>query len=215
MRWSSLQAAPRVHAVNADDVTHAVSLARETLATAGERDWQVPAGGLSWSCWETVEHMADDLFTYAAQLAPAVPSVTTHVPIGWQFRREGGPGLTIFVDPADGNGALLQVLESCGALLAAMISTVPPSRRSFHNYGVSDVSGFAAMGVIEVLVHMHDVAGGLGLDWNPPADLCAGAIERLFPGAPTETDPWTALLWSTGRAELPERPKLDKWRWTP
>ncbi len=31
-------------------------------------------------------------------------------------------------------------------MLAALIGTVPPDRRSFHSYGPSDASGFAAMG---------------------------------------------------------------------
>jgi hypothetical protein len=166
----------------ANDVTRAVTLAR---VTAIEFDWHVPAAGLEWSCWETVEHMSDDLFTYAAQLGPTNPSLTTHVPFGWQRRREGGPALTIFVDPAEGQPALVQVFEACGTMLAAMVSFVPSNRQSFHSYGPSDVSGFAAMGVVEVLVHMHDVSAGLGLAWSPPADLCGRALRRLFPTAPS------------------------------
>ena len=38
------------------------------------------------------------------------------------------------------------------------------------------------MGVVETLVHTHDVAAGLGLTWTPPAGLCARALARLFPG---------------------------------
>ena len=195
--------------MNADDVTLAVSLAHRSLAAAAGRDWHVAAGGLAWTCWETVEHMADDLFAYAVQIAPGRPSVTTHVPFGWQRRRAGGPALTVFVDPADGTHGLLEVLEACGALLAATVRTAPPERLSFHSYGPSDPSGFAAMGVVEVLVHMHDVAAGLGLDWTPPADLCAAALRRLFPGAPTGGDPWPALLTVTGRGAVP----APDWRW--
>jgi hypothetical protein len=200
--------------VNADDLTRAVSLAREALSAGVGRDWlATPAGGLDWSCWETVEHMSDDLFAYAAQLGPSTPSVTTHVKFGWRQSRPGGPYLTVFVDPAEGPTALLEVFETCGALLAAMVRTVPADRTSFHNYGPSDPSGFAAMGVVEVLVHMHDVAAGLGLSWTPPADLCAGAIERLFPAAPRGFEPWPTLLWCTGRADLPDRPAPSSWQW--
>ena len=199
--------------MNADDVTRAAGLALESLATATGRDWHVPAGGLDWSCWETVEHMSDDLFAYAAQLGPARPSLSTHVPFGWQRRREGGPALTVFVDPAGGPAALLQVFETCAAMLAATLRAVPPDKRSFHAYGPSDPSGFAAMGVVEVLVHMHDVAAGLGLLWEPPADLCAAAMLRLFPSAPAGARPWPALLWSTGRAGLPGRPAPETWTW--
>lgn len=79
------------------DLPRAVALAHDALATATHLDWHVPAGDLEWTCWETVEHMSDDLFTYAAQLGPAAPSLSTHVPFGWQRRRENGPALTVFV----------------------------------------------------------------------------------------------------------------------
>ncbi|MBM2617310.1 hypothetical protein JIG36_17285 [Actinoplanes sp. LDG1-06] len=199
--------------MDADDVTRAVGLAIETLSEAEDRDWSVRAGDLTWTCWETTEHMADDLFMYASQLSLAAPSVTAHVPYGYQSRREGGPYLTVFVDPAQRPAGLLQVLESCGGLLAAVVATAPPERRSFHNYGPSDPSGFAAMGVVEVIVHMHDLAAGLGLTWEPPEDLCARALTRLFPEAPADEDPWATLLWSTGRADRPGHPRPEKWKW--
>jgi len=120
--------------------------------------------------------------------------------------------LTIFVDPAEGPSGLLQVFESCGAMLAAMVGAVPTDRRSFHAYGPSDASGFTVMGVVEVLVHMHDIATALGLPWSPPADLCTGALCRLFPAVPIG-DPWPTLLWATGRAELPGRPRRTSWTW--
>jgi len=194
-------------------VRRAVALALDTLAPAVEADWQVPARGLDWSVWETVEHMCDDLFFYAGQLGPAKPSLTTEVPFGWRRLREDGPMLTIYVEPAKGTAAQLPVLESCGALLAAMVAAAPPNRLSFHTYGASDAGGFAAMGVVEVLVHMYDVAGGLVLDWSPPADLCTRSLDRLFPTAPTGHEPWPTLLWATGRAALPDRPVQRSWRW--
>ncbi|GAA2650812.1 hypothetical protein [Paractinoplanes durhamensis] len=196
----------------AADVTRAVSLAHAALGSVAERDWQVPAGDLTWTCWETVEHMSDDLFAYTAQLAPSAPPISTHVPFGWQVRRDGGPALTVFVEPADGNAALLQVFEACGAMLAAIVGTVPPDRLSFHNYGASDASGFAAMGVVEVLVHTNDVAAALKFPWSPPDDLCAGALHRLFPDVAVD-DPWPTLRWATGRATLPGRPRRRTWTW--
>jgi hypothetical protein len=208
-----IRPAVRNQRVNGDDVTRACDLARATLTAALDRDWQRPAGGLDWTCFETVEHMADDLFTYAAQLAPARPSTTTHVPIGWRRQREGGPALTIYADPAFGPAGLVQAFEACGAMLAAMVDTVPADRLSFHNYGPSDAAGFAAMGVVEVLVHMHDVATGLTVPWSPPADLCAAALARLFPSVPAADDPWTTLLWATGRVALPDRPVRTSWVW--
>jgi hypothetical protein len=197
----------------ADDVTRAARLAHESLATATHLDWHKPAGGLEWSCWETVEHMSDDSFAYAAQLGPSNPSTSTHVPFGWQRRRPGGPALTIHVDPAEGPSGLLEVFETCGAMFAAMLNAAPPDRLSFHPSGTSDPSGFAAMGVVEVLVHMRDVAAGLDLTWLPPADLCERALHRLFPDAPSGGEPWQTLLWATGRADLPGHPTRTSWTW--
>jgi hypothetical protein len=195
--------------MNADDVTRTVTLARDALAGAAGLDWQVPAGALEWTCWETVEHMSDDLFSYAAQLSAAPSARTTYVPFGWKYHREGGPPLAIYGDQTEGPSGLITVFETSGALLASMVATTPADRISFHSYGPSDPSGFAAMGVVEVLAHMHDIAGGLGFPWKPPADLCASALRRLFPDAPAGGDPWETLLDVTGRGPVPR----ERWRW--
>jgi hypothetical protein len=67
------------------------------------------------------------------------------------------------------------------------------------------------MGVVQTLVHTHDMAEALGLEWVPPAELCARALARLFPQAPKKADPWLTLLWATGRGELPGHPRLTRW----
>jgi hypothetical protein len=175
--------------------------------------WENKAGSLEWDCWETIEHLCDDLFAYAARMGPASPPLDGRVPFACESRRPGGPGNTIYVDRAAGPPGLLQALEACGGLLAAMVRTTSPQVRAFHVHGVSDAEGFAAMGVAETLVHTHDVARGLGLAWNPPADLCARVLARLFPHAPAAASPWPALLWATGRGDLPGLSRLTGWRW--
>ncbi|QGZ53058.1 hypothetical protein GPZ77_21440 [Streptomyces sp. QHH-9511] len=203
--------------ITADDLQHALRLSLATLraAAAGTTpaDWERPAGALAWSCWETVEHLADDLFAYAAQTGLEAPPLDKEVPFLWERRRAGGPANVTYADPAAGTFGLLQVLEACGAMLAALVRTVPADRRSYHCFGVSDAEGFAAMGIVETLVHTHDVATGLGAAWTPPAGLCDRVLTRLFPDAPTDTDRWRTLLWATGRGELPGRERLTSWRW--
>ncbi len=205
-------ATPR-HPVTPDDLGQAVRLAVATLREAPAEAWDGRAGSLEWDCWETGEHLSDDLFAYAAQLGPGSPPLTGEVPFLWESRRPGGPANAIHADRAAGPAGLLQVLEASGALLVAMARTTPPQTRAYHGYGVSDPEGFAAMGLVETLVHTHDLAEGLGLVWAPPAGLCSRALARLFPDAPQDTDPWPTLLWATGRAELPGRPLLTTWRW--
>ncbi|MFE6334803.1 hypothetical protein ACFVOK_16535 [Streptomyces sp. NPDC057798] len=199
--------------VTAADVEHAVRLAVAALRGAERADWSVKAGSLEWDCWETVEHLADDLFAYAVQLGPATPPLDTHVPFAWTRHRPDGPANSVFADRTAGPAGLLQVLEACGALLTAMVSTTAPTVRAHHIFGAADPEGFAAMGVVETLVHTHDVAEGLGVDWTPPADLCDRVLARLFPDAPTDTAPWPTLLWATGRTELPHRARRTEWRW--
>ncbi|MFE9361841.1 VOC family protein [Streptomyces sp. NPDC006978] len=199
--------------VTADDVTLAVRLAVDTLAASPVDDWRVPAGSLTWDCWETVEHLSDDLFAYAVQLGPRRPSLETEVPYRWAPDREGGPSNSVFADPGAGAAGLLLTLEASGALLTAMVRTASPDLRSYHSHGVSDPEGFAAMGIVETLVHTHDVAAGLSLSWTPPRDLCDRVLARLFPDAPDDEDRWAVLLWSTGRADLPGRARVTSWRW--
>ncbi|QIP83724.1 hypothetical protein GLX30_06195 [Streptomyces sp. Tu 2975] len=199
--------------VTADDLAHAVQLAVAALGEVPATAWDGNAGTLEWTCWETVEHLADDLFAYAVQLGPRTPPLDREVPFAYESRRPGGPANSVHADRAAGPDGLLQVLEAGGALLVAMVLTTPPQVRSHHVFGASDPEGFAAMGIVETLVHTHDVAAGLGLTWDPPAGICSRVLVRLFPDAPADTAPWPALLWCTGRADLPGRPRSATWRW--
>ncbi|MFB6843137.1 hypothetical protein [Streptomyces sp. NPDC056361] len=199
--------------VTADDLDLAVQLAVEALRGAPPEAWEGKAGSLEWDCWETVEHLSDDLFAYAVQLGPKAPPLDGDVPFVWESRRPGGPANAIHADRAAGPAGLLQVLEASGALLVAMARTASPETRAYHGFGVSDPEGFAAMGIVETVVHTYDLAEGLGLVWSPPADICARALARLFPEAPSDTEPWRTLLWATGRGELEGRPRLTGWRW--
>ncbi|MFD3417367.1 maleylpyruvate isomerase N-terminal domain-containing protein [Streptomyces decoyicus] len=200
-------------AVAADDLDRAVQLAVTVLREAPPTAWDGKAGTLEWDCWETVEHLSDDLFAYAVQLAPRKPPLEGNVPFVWESRRPGGPANAVHADRAAGPEGLLQVLEASGALLVAMVRTMPPQVRAHHVFGVSDPEGFAAMGTVETLVHTHDLAEGLGLAWNPPADLCTRVLARLFPDVTETADAWRTLLWATGRTELPGRPRRTTWRW--
>ncbi|MER7759191.1 maleylpyruvate isomerase N-terminal domain-containing protein [Streptomyces sp. NPDC097619] len=199
--------------VTADDLDLGVQLCVAALRAAPPEAWSEPAGPLEWDCWETVEHLSDDLFAYAVQLGPRKPPLDGEVPFVWESRRPGGPANAVHADRGAGPAGLLQVLEASGALLVAMVRTASPETRAYHGFGISDPEGFAAMGLVETLVHAHDLTQGLGLPWDPPAGLCSRVLTRLFPEAPTDTDPWSTLLWATGRTELPGRPRLTDWRW--
>ncbi|MGW5329408.1 hypothetical protein [Streptomyces sp. NPDC004014] len=195
----------------AEGVRLVVALLREPAALAAE--WDRPAGSLEWSCWETAEHLADDLFSYAAQLGPQTPPASTHLPFVW---RQGGPGKpanVIFTERKGGPESMVQILEACGALHVAMVRTASPQARAFHAFGTTDPEGSAAMGLVELFVHAEDLALGLGLDWSAPAAICARILKRLFPDVPPHGEPWETLLWATGRGELPGRERVAQWQW--
>ncbi|MEU8135183.1 maleylpyruvate isomerase N-terminal domain-containing protein [Streptodolium elevatio] len=201
--------------VSAGDVEYAVSLAIAAFRRApADADWSAKAGALDWDCWETAEHLADDLFAYAGQIAAPTPPVTHYVPFVYTYPREGGPGNTVMVDREADPEAVFEVLEATAGMLAALVALRAPTVRGYHSYGVSDPEGFAAMGVVETLVHAYDIGAGLGVDFTPPSDLCDRTLARLFPEAPADTHRWQTLLWATGRAEIPGHDRRQgKWRW--
>ncbi|MFG2722457.1 hypothetical protein ACGFW5_29815 [Streptomyces sp. NPDC048416] len=199
--------------VTGADVEHAVRLSVTALRAGLAADWSVQAGPLEWDCWETVEHLSDDLFAYAVQLGPAQPPLDGEVPYLCEAKRPGGPRNSVHADRAAGPAGLLMTLEASGALLTAMVRTASPDVRAHHVFGISDPEGFAAMGIVETLLHTYDVSEGLGLTWSPPAGLCDRVLARLFRDVPDDQDRWQALLWATGRADLPGRPRPGTWRW--
>ncbi|QOV47323.1 GNAT family N-acetyltransferase [Streptomyces chromofuscus] len=192
-----------------DRVQQAVAGAVAVLRTATDRDWrEVDAGRLTWSCRDTAKHTADALMAYAGQLAGRARDA--YVPFAITLDGDGDDGL----DPTDNDG-VLHVLQTTGALLTAVIRTTPREVRAFHPYPFRSAGrdGFAAMGVAEVLLHTHDIAEGLGLAYEPPAELCTFVLGTIFPDVQPAADPWRTLLWATGRGDLPGRAPVTDWRW--
>jgi hypothetical protein len=159
-------------------------------------DWTVPAGSLEWSCWRTAAHVAHDLLAYAGQVA-AQPA-ERYLPFD------------VVVRPQATTADVLDVVRACGGLLASALDTAPADTRGWH-FGLTDPSGFAALGVLEIYVHTWDICQGLGLPWRPPATTCASVLERLRPDAP-DGDPVDVLLWTTGRVSLDQNhPRQAEW----
>ena len=188
--------------VTADDLDAAVSTTVTTLRPATGRDWSVPAGALEWDCWHTAEHIGDCLLSYAGQL---VAQPTT------RFVR-----FEVYADTDAAPAEVLEFAEAGGRILAATVRACPPQVRGWHPTGMADPEGFAGMGCVEALVHGHDIAQGLGLVLDPPREGCTRVLARMFPHMVADLanlDPWTALLWATGRIALPGRPRIAHWRW--
>ncbi|GLY47760.1 hypothetical protein [Lentzea sp. NBRC 102530] len=189
-------------AVTADDLDLAIHTVESTLAPEVHRDWRATPGTGDWTARTTADHVGDCLLSYAGQLTAAPQD---------RYAR--------FMAVADEDASAAEVLEFLalgGRVLASVVRTCPPATRAYHPTGLADPEGFAAMGCVEALVHGHDIAHGFGLRLSPPAGLCRNVLGRLFPHTAatlTEVEPWTALLWSTNRVQLPGRTPQDGWRW--
>jgi hypothetical protein len=180
-----------------EPIAAAVGAAEDVLGPLVDRDWAVPAGDLEWTCAQTAVHAANCLAKYAAQLAGRVDDAYL------RFR--------LVVAPHEAPGEILRILGSAGRLLAAAVDAAPDDARAWH-WGRADRSGFAAMGIGELLVHTYDIASGLGVDWQPPATLAGGVLARLMPHVAPD-DAATALLAATGRIALAGRPPAGEWVW--
>lgn len=176
----------------------AVAASVDALRPTAGLDWTQPAAELTWSVRQTAEHIADCLLGYAGQVVgqPERGYVLPETPLE--------PGMT----PDDA----IAVIGAAGAILASVVRTTSPEARGWHPYGVSDPVGFAAMGIVEALVHTHDIRQTAGLPWPLPEQPSAFAVARLFPDAPSGA-PVDVLLWCTGRAPLGTRPRQTTWRW--
>jgi hypothetical protein len=187
--------------VTADDLDNASSSVMSKLLPVTDRDWSVRAGDLEWDCWHTAEHIGDCLMSYAWQLA--VQPTARYVRA---------------IATAEKNCSPAEVLEFAvtgGRILASMVRTSRAHVRAYHPAGMADPEGFAALGCNETLLHGNDIARGFGLSLDPPRDVCRRVLARLFPQGPTDladADPWTVLLWTGGRVELPGHPQQPSLR---
>ena len=183
--------------VGSQHVEEAVAEMAAVLTPQDEVDWQVPAGSLEWSCWETAAHVAHDLLAYAGQVAAR--ATVGYLPFDLVIAPEAAPR------------EVLGVVSACGRLLSNAVANAGNGPVAWH-WGMSDAAGFAAMGVAETLVHTYDITQGLGVAWLPPQPLCQLVVDRLLPHSPpgraTEI-----LLWATGRADLKDHPRVGEWVW--
>lgn len=181
------------------------------FAAIPDADWDQPAHHLEWTCRETVAHLADDLVYYALQLSGQHPPHERYLELDDVTpERSGAPGLLVRPSRAAGSVGIVEVFDATAGLLEAVTATAPAARRGFHPYGLSDASGFAAMGVTETVLHGWDVLMALGQDYRPDAEVCRRVLNRLFPAVVPTEDAWHDLLAATGRTD---DTRGTAWRW--
>ena len=170
-------------------------LVLEALDRRVTLDWSVPAGSLEWSCWQTVDHMIDCVFSYAFQLAS---------------RAQNGflPFQELHAMPEATPRELVTGLRGIAELFSGLLGSVPPDAEASDGVFMLNVDDWAARAAYEMLLHTHDVVVGLGARFDPPSPTCAWVIASpklwmLNRGiATTDMDPWQALLVGSGRAPV-------------
>ncbi|WP_034508069.1 hypothetical protein [Blastococcus sp. URHD0036] len=178
------------------ELRRAAAAARELLASVPDGSARVPA--MDDDVAGVTAHVTGCLIWYAQDLAVGP---------------EGADGFTLGRRPEAALPELVRQQAAAAEVLARTVEGAAPGDRGRHDWGRPDASGFAAMGAAELLLHTADVAAALDLSWRPPADLADAVVVRLFPWAPSDTEPVATLLWATGRADLPGHEPVTSWRW--
>ena len=101
-------------AVTGADLREAADEMTRVLLPHRERDWSVPAGSLSWSCWTTSAHVAHDLLAYAGQVTGRPD--------------DGYLPYDLRVSPDASPTQVLTVVRACSGLLAAAVDAARRTR---------------------------------------------------------------------------------------
>jgi hypothetical protein len=173
--------------------------------TAGtDRDWRTKAGTLEWTCRETADHAVDTVLAPAFFLASRK---TDGYPALGETPITAGPDATV--------EDLVEGLATATRILVAVIDAAEPSVRAVlfsRPLTVAPPEDFAPRGGLELILHAHDVCAGLGVPFEPPADLCHRLREHtrtwpMWTRADTplgsSDDPWGDLLTASGRQRRP------------
>jgi hypothetical protein len=170
-------------------------LVLETLEERVALDWSVPAGSLEWSCWQTVDHIIDCVFSYAFQLASRAQR--GFLPFQ-ELRAMSG------AEPSE----LVTGLRGITELFSGLLGSVPADAEASDGAFVLDVDDWAVRATYEMLLHTHDVVVGLGGRFDPPSSMCTWVmaspklwmLDRRI--ATRFANPWEGLLAGSGRTPV-------------
>ena len=152
----------------ADDLDRLAEVAVAAWREGLDRDWSAPAGTLEWSCRRTADHAVDAVLAVALFLASRKDD--GYPEWGWGELTMG---------PAARPTDLVEGLATVARVLSAVVRAAPPDARAViwrrPRLEVRGPVDFAPRGGLELVLHAHDVATGLGVPFGPPADACAPA----------------------------------------
>lgn len=162
------------------------------LRRAVDHDWSTRAGTLEWTCWETIDHTIDCVFSYAMQVAA---------------RAQAGflPFAQLHAEAEATNTDLVDGLAAVARMLHDLVVGAPPETTASDGVVRLGLTDWCARGAYEVVLHTHDVLSGLAVAWQLPGELCEPIMsspvlwmfDRTKPDG--DADPWSRLLVGAGR----------------
>ncbi len=181
--------------MTSDELAALADFSIDALTEVVDADWSTRAGVLEWSCWQTVDHMVDCLFSYAMQIGARAQS--GYLPFEELHAK-------LEATPLD----LVSGLRSVTALLVAVVRDSPGTVTASDGVLELGLAEWCARAAYELVLHTHDVVSGLGRDLDPPMELCRVIMESdalwmlNSEHAKGGSDPWAALLLGSGRPEI-------------
>ena len=162
----------------------ALDLSVATLGAAVDRDWSVRAGTLTWSCWKTLDHLVDVLFSYAFQIAArteadVLPFQELHA--------------SVDASPV----GLVGGLRAAGNLFAAIVRATPDDAEVTWMGEKVPLAAWPERSTRELVLHTYDIATGLGIDFTPAIADWPGFVRES--GRPFDAEELAA--WAAAAAE--------------
>jgi len=184
---------------DSDDLTELAGHVAHLWTAAADGDWSAPAGTLDWSCTATADHVVDTVLAPAFFLASR--------------KLDGYPAFEpCTLGPSPSLTDLVEGLMTATRMLTAVVGAAPADARACIWTRPPEARGpadFPPRAGLELILHAHDIASGLGARFDPPPQL-ADRLRRhtrdwafwRTPGWSPLTlagDPWADLLRASGR----------------
>ncbi|HVT77247.1 MAG TPA: hypothetical protein VHD87_09465 [Acidimicrobiales bacterium] len=169
-----------------------------------DRDWSARAGTVEWSCTKTAEHAFDAVLAVGFFLASR------------RQDRYPDTGGVIDTGKTPWPSQLIEAMTIAGRMVAGVVATTPEDATAIiwrrPEPTVAPPSEFAPRAGLEMILHGHDVAAGLGVKYEPPEGLVIRLRDHTrgwphwsSPGwrpVARTGDPWADLLEASGRARF-------------
>jgi hypothetical protein len=180
------------------DLDELSALVQQCWLAGRTADWDEPAGTLAWSCATTADHTVDTVFAPAFFLASGC---TTAYPDMGVYSVGDGAGAAQFA----------QALAVATRVLGAVVDDADPDERAiiwqWPEITLAAPPEFLPRAGLELILHAHDVCVGLGVPFDPPADVCRRLRHHTLDwplwlrwnGLAETDDPWADLLRGSGR----------------